>query len=168
MPQGPQGQREFKEAGTEAKVYRQPHSLFPTLEAARVPLSSVSLRSYGAGSSEEEEGASRMSRKRPAWLCSAPHRQPQGSQAVHFKPQPPAPKDGSEETFSVLHWAGLFFLHTRPQFPDQIPLITPYQAMKIQFLTSYLPLSAFCSLGHPDLRAFALDYLPGKAGLFVI
>lgn len=29
--------------------------------------------------------------------------------------------------------------------------------MKIQFLTSYLPLSAFCSLGHPDLRAFALD-----------
>lgn len=106
-----------------------------------------------------------MSSKRPAWLCSAPHLQPQGSQAVHSKSQPPAPKEGSEETFSVLHGGGLFFPYTGSQFPYQIPLITPYQAMKIQFLTSYLPLSAFCSLGHPDLRAFALDYLPGKAGL---
>lgn len=32
-----------------------PHSLFPTLEAPRVPVSFASLRSDGAGSSEEEE-----------------------------------------------------------------------------------------------------------------
>lgn len=106
-----------------------------------------------------------MSSKRPAWLCSAPLLQPQGSQAVHSKSQPRAPKDESEE---VLHSGVSSFPALGPQFPHQIPLITPYQAMKIQFLTSYLPLSAFCSLGHPDLRAFALDYLPGKAGLFVI
>lgn len=111
-----------------------------------------------------------MSSKRPAWLSSAPHLtfSPKETRLCTPRHSHLLPRMGLRRRSRSFTRGSLLSPH-RTSVP---PPDTPDHSLpgNEDPIPEQLPTSVCISdtLGHPDLRAFALDYLPGKAGLFVI